>query len=475
MSTSDESSRKSRFVPRDILLALVLGPVVWGVLRLAGLGGHAALTAGTLVLVGTLWIREAAPLWFSSLLPLALLPAAGILPWEQAAQQHVAGPIFLFFGGFLLALGLEEVGLHRRFAMGFLRMCGDRAAAQVGGMLAVSMVLSMWISNTSSALLLLPVAVSLGNGLDAAQLAGRQAMRLRRAWILAVAWGASIGGVATPIGTPPNALLLAMLDQEGLPSPSFFRWMCFGLPLAAVSGLFVWGLLLRGDLWRARATLRLEEVGAWTFSERAAGAIFALAGGGWIVLGLWPDCPGLSRLDDAGVALCAGALMLLTPSRRGRPLLPWRRALRGMPWGILLLVGAGLVLGAAMDASGLSRAIGDLLPDWRHTSFAMLWAVALLCILASEVGSNTASAAVLLPILLAIGQARGEDPWPLLLAGTLGCSFGFMLPVSTPPNALAYATGRVRAGEMMRLGIVVDLFGSLAVAALVWLISRMQP
>ncbi len=496
--------------PKLALLGAAMGLAVW---FLAPLPAQAAAMAGIALWMAAWWLTEAVPIPVTSLLPLVLLPAAGIAKLGAVGASFGNPVIYLFLGGFLLALGLEECGLHRRIALHIVSALGDRPRLLVLGFFAASGAISMWISNTATAMLMLPIAMSiLGDpehdaAADAA--AGSQAgaaqtwaapglgprARLGVATMLAIAYGASIGGMATLVGTAPNLVLVAQLAKifPQAPTIGFGQWMAFALPFVVLYIAIGWWLLV-GPLLRIPARgigpgteavrHELAALGPMRRDERLAAAVFAVVALAWVAgddlrlgetltLTGWRSALGLPEVADGAVAVAGAVVLFVLPSsdRPGRPLLGWD-ATRRLPWGLLLLFGGGFALADGFGKSGLSATIGDALgvlggqPLW-----AVLTAVtAGLCAL-TELTSNTATTTLVLPILAQLGVAIGADPRALMVAATLAASCAFMLPVATPPNAIVFGSGRVTIAQMARVGLWFNVVGVLLVVVVVRLLG----
>ncbi|HUP01422.1 MAG TPA: DASS family sodium-coupled anion symporter [Gemmatimonadota bacterium] len=445
-------------------IGLIAGPLVMALvfLALSDLDGPARRTGAVAALMAVWWITEPIPLAATALLPIALLPLLGIGPAEQAAAPYAHPIVFLFLGGFLLAIALERWGLHRRVALGIIAAVGTRPRRLVAGFMAASAFLSLWISNTATTLLLLPIGLSvLGVAAE-----GDEAGELGPALLLGIAFAASIGGMGTLIGTPPNALTAAFLAETYGVRIGFAHWMLLGMPIVLVALPIAYLVLTRvafsigrADLPSGAAIVERERaaLGPLTRGERLVALVFALAAGGWILgplLGRW--VPGLS---DTGVAILAALLLFGLPVDLGRGVFVLdRAAFARVPWGVLLLFGGGLSLAAAIERSGLADAMAGTfegLAAW--PVLALLVALTLAVVASSELASNTATAAAFLPVVGALAVTVGLDPLLLVLPAGLAASGGFMLPVATPPNAIVYGSDRITIPQLVRAGALVDL------------------
>ncbi len=437
--------------------ALALGPLLaigCGTLALlAGLPHAAAWTAAVAGLCATWWVLEPLPVPATSLVPFAVFPLVGVLDHEQVAVSYGHTIILLLLGGFLLSTAVESSGLHRRIALFMVRLAGGGGRRLVLGFMLASALCSMWISNTATVLMLLPVALAVLESEDA------QATKVPL--LLGIAYGASIGGLGTPIGTPPNLLFLAVYEQRTGVEVSFLDWMSIGVPAVVLMLPCAWLLLTRRlPLTPAPAVPR---PGPWTPGERRIALVFGATALAWIFrtepLGGWSGLVGAPGASDATVALAAVVLLFIIPDGRGSKLLTWERA-QVIPWGLLLLFGGGIALSAGFAASGLSAALGAALGSIAHWPLILVTLIICLAVtFMTEVTSNTATASLLLPILYAAAMAAGLEPTQLMVPATLSASCAFMLPVATAPNAIVSATPGVTTAVMAREGILLNLIG----------------
>lgn len=455
--------------------AAVVVPLLPGV---RALDGPARATAAVAVLTALCWMTEALPLPVASLLPAILLPALGVAGAREVAPWYFDDLLLLFLGGFVLALALERYGLHERLAWRAVAAFGACPRRLVLGLMVATAGLSMFVSNTSATLVMLPVALAL-----LARCSADEQARLGAPLMLGVAYAATIGGLATPIGTAPNMVFLAQSAQRFPQAdlPGFGAWVLAMLPLAAVFLLATWWILVRGaggpgrapsaglaacarearalpPLDRdARAVLVVFSAVALLWLTRTPAAIGSLTVHGWTEL--LPSAAA-HAISDATVALAGCLLLFALPSRRrgGAPLLGWEDC-RDLPWGVLLLIGGGLALARAFDASGLSTAVARGLSGALRD--APPWAVLLLIsasvTLLTELASNTAAINVLLPLLFGAAVESGLHPMLVALPAVISVSYAFMLPVGTPPNAIVFATGRIPMRAMLRAGWRLDL------------------
>lgn len=451
--------------------------------------GHAGrATAATAVWMAVWWLSEALPIYATALLPLVVFPLAGASSMREAAAPYAHELIFLFLGGFLVALAMERSGLHRRIALLALRVAGERPGRIVAAFMGVTAALSMWVSNTATAIMMLPVATSvIGLVEQRAEEQGASPSDLRHfalALLLGLAYSASIGGLATPIGTPPNLFLLSFLAEELEHPVSFVRWMLVAVPLVLVFLPLAWWLLTRVlhptglDRIEGSAQLVRESMaalGPMSRAERVTLVVFSGAAGLWLtrpllagleVAGAHP----LAGLTDAGIAMLAALLLFTTPIdwKAGRFALDWETA-RRVPWGILLLFGGGLSLAAAIRANGVAELLGSGVAALQGlSSLALVVGVVTGIVFLTELTSNTATAATLIPLLAALAPGLGVEPILLIVPAALGASCAFMLPVATPPNAIVFGSGRVGIAEMSRAGFWLNWIGIALITGLTY-------
>jgi sodium-dependent dicarboxylate transporter 2/3/5 len=499
----DESQEPTPLPGWVLVLARPVGPCValavfWALSSQTQLPYEACATAGVATLVAMWWMTEAVPLPVTALLPLALFPLLGVYPDRATAMKRAAAPyadpsIFLFFGGFLLALAIEKWGLHRRFALLTLAVVGTRPAAILAGFLAATAFISMWISNTATTLMMLPIALSIVQLVEshsARRDSGttEDGRRFSTSLLLAVAYAASIGGCMTLIGTPPNVAFRGFVVREGM-TIDFGRWMLFATPLAIVYLVLCWVLFTR---WMFPVRLRevaggaefvqaqLRKLGPVSRGEMLVLLVFATTATAWIFhqpLAAWGEAHGwtwLTRFDDPTIAMLAGVALFLIPvnSSFNEFLLDWQTASK-IPWGVLLIFGGGLSLAAAIEETRLAAFLGAQLVVLGGMPTPLL--LAFLClgiIFFSELTSNLATVVTLMPIVHTLAIELDMDPLLLLTPCALSASYAFMLPAGTPPNAIAYGTGRVTMREMMRAGFLLNLAGGLLIPLAMYTLGR---
>ena len=435
-------------------------------------------TAAVAALMSTWWLTEALPLAATALVPLVLFPALGVLSATSAAAPYANPVVFLFLGGFIIAIAMQRWALHRRIALSIVARAGTEPHMLVGGFMLATAFISMWISNTATAAMMVPIGIALAELLRPED---RDApFPFGTALLLGIAYAATIGGIATLIGTPPNAVFAAAARELLGRSISFTEWLMVGLPVALVLLPAAWALLVF-VIFRspplppgAREMLAIERrrLGPRSRAETAIAVVFTLMAVAWLVrepkqLGTL-TIPGITTfapgVDDATIAIAGALLLFMLPSGEGRPILDWTD-LRDLPWGVLLLFGGGLSLARAFDESGLTGAFGNAVAALQHLPlWLLIGATVALFILLSELASNTAVAAMGMPVLAGAAAGLARDPLIFMVAGALAASSAFMLPVGTPPNAIVFGSGYITMRQMMRAGLWLNILAILVVS-----------
>ncbi len=447
-------------IPLGPLLSLAL----YFMLAASGWEFAPAATAGITFLCALWWIFEPIPIPFTSMIPLALFPLLGILTPNQVAQAYGSPLILLLLGGFMISTAMSDSGAHRRIALYMVNLFGGGSTrGLVLGFMTASALLSMWISNTATTLMLLPVALAVLERAD---------RQLAIPLLLGIAYAASIGGLGTPIGTPPNLIFMQIYADEFGQTPSFPEWMSWGLPVVVLM-VPITGLWLTRGVKLSQKVI-LPPVGQWTTAEKRVLSLFALTAVMWITrqapFGGWSQWFGLPGANDASVALTAVIVMAVTPNGEGGRLLRWEAA-SNIPWGVLILFGGGIAIAYAFMQSGLAEHVaGQLealaaLPVW-----LMVLLISLTVTFMTEVTSNTATASLLMPLLAATSVATGIDPFLLMIPAAMSASCAFMLPVATAPNAVIYGSGKLTIKDMARAGLVLNLFGVVVISIISYLL-----
>ncbi len=431
-----------------------------------GLDLNAWYTVGVALLMATWWIAESIPIPATSLLPLVLFPVLGVNPIQETATPYAHPIIFLFMGGFMIALGMMRWGLHRRIAIWIISRAGTGPRALIAGFMMATAGLSMWVSNTATTLMMLPVALSV---IALADTEHDSADRFRHhfsvALLLGIAYAANIGGMGTLIGTVPNAFISAFFESEYGYTISFTRWLSVGVPIVLVGIPAVFFLLTRilysfdvHDLVGSEDVIEREQekLGPMNRGEKAVALVFLGTALLWITRPLLtPFLPGLT---DAGIAMIGGLSLFLWPVdlKRGVFVQNWE-TMKQLPWGALILIGGGLSLAGAVSGSGLADWLGESLqPLQQFPTILIILLTTGIIIFLTEITSNTATTATFLPVLAALALAVGESPLLMAVPAALGASCAFMLPVATPPNAIIYGSERVTVFEMARAGLSLN-------------------
>lgn len=456
---------------------LVGGVVVFVILLLLptpdGLSTAAWHTAAVGVLMAVWWMTEAIPIAATALLPIVLLPLLEARSIREATAPYANPLIFLFLGGFVIALGMERWKLHQRIALNVIRAIGTKPQAIVAGFMVSAAALSMWVSNTATAVMMLPIGLSI---LQLAQASpGEVPRNFGPALMLSIAYGCSIGGMSTLVGTPTNALLAGFFVETYDVHIGFAQWMMLGVPLMLIGLPLTFWVLTRWvfpiriqTLPGGKALIHdaLRQLGPVKKPEWMVMAVFGTVATLWIFRPLLAGAvPGLS---DAGIAIGGALLMFLLPvdMRQGQFLLTWREAER-LPWGVLLLFGGGLSLASAISETGLAAWIGNGLAGLGALPVvAIVLIVVAIVVLLTELTSNTATAAAFLPIMAAVAVGIGQHPFLLTVPVVIAASCAFMLPVATPPNAIVYGSGAVSIRQMVRAGAVLNVLFILLTTAL---------
>ena len=462
------------------LVGLFLGPALFLLTLLLpqpeGMSPAAQHVAAVTLLMATWWITEAIPIAATALLPIVFFPLLGVMSTAKTTTAYANHLIYLFLGGFLIAMAMQKWNLHRRIALHTIRVVGFSPSRTVLGFMLATAFLSMWISNTATAMMMLPIGLAV-----IASRAENEApdSTFAVSLMLGIAYAASIGGVATLIGTPPNAILAGVLEKTTGRTIGFAEWMGFGLPLSLLMLAIAWVYLTRrSHLSRGegntstRELLRrqLAELGAMGREEKWILAVFIGVAVSWILRGLL-DVSWLKGVGDATIAMAGASLLFLIPSdwRRGRFLLDWESAVK-LPWEIIILFGGGFTLASGFAESGLTAWVVSQLGLLQDTPpWLLIGAVTLLVIFLTEVTSNTATATIVLPVMGALAGAMGMGAAELMIPAAIAASYAFMLPVATPPNAIVFSSGQLTIPQMARAGLWMNLIASVVITVFVLL------
>jgi sodium-dependent dicarboxylate transporter 2/3/5 len=478
-------------------IGLALGPIVGLLILLfADLNpGNPAVTrtAAVAALMAIWWITEAIPIPATALLPVALFPLLGIMPGKAVAATYFNHVIFLFVGGFIMALAMERWDLHRRIALRIIMLIGTGPSRIVLGFMVATAFLSMWISNTATTMMMVPIAMAIIYKLRQA-VPGPAGTPLAVGLLIGIAYSASIGGVATLIGTPPNLAFSKIYTTTFPQAPdiSFAQWILFGFPVALIFLIIAWQVLMFVFVRRgAKVSVDMEtfrqeyhELGRMSYEERMVLILFVLLAflwlfrqpielGGFSVPGWSLLLPEPGMIDDGTVAIIIATILFLIPSRSqpGKRLMDWRTANR-LHWGIVILFGGGFALAAGFTESGLSAWLAQRLMGLAGvSSVVMVGSVCTMLTFLTELTSNTATTQIVLPLLGALAVAIRVHPLLLMIPATLSASCAFMLPVATPPNAIIFGTGEIRMADMIRVGIIMNLIGVVIITTMMFLLG----
>ena len=463
-------------------IGLFLGPLMFLLIlnffKSDGLSDQATAVLAITSWIAIWWITEAIPIAATALLPIVLFPLFGALGLKETGAAYGHKFIFLFVGGFILAIAIEKWNLHKRIALHIIRVVGTSLINIMLGFMISTALLSMWISNTATTVMMLPIGMAVisqvNSGSDL-----KKGTHFGKALMLSIAYSASIGGMATLIGTPPNLILAGVVNELYGIEITFLEWFKFGFPISIVLIFVCWVYLgkfafsLKGQQLEGGKEIidqQLKELGGMSREEKSVAVIFLLTAMAWIcrsfLLKEW-----IPAIDDTIIALIAGILMFVIPSKRkGEGLLVWEDAVQ-LPWGVLLLFGGGIALAIGFDSSGLAEWIGTQLSALHGAPVLIL----VLIIVASvnfltEITSNLATTTILLPVLAALAVVADVNPFLLLVGATVAASCAFMLPVATPPNALVFGSGYMNISDMIRTGIWLNIISILLLTLFVYLL-----
>jgi len=442
-----------------------------------GLSTEAHRTAALFLLMGVWWATEAVPVAVTALVPLALFPMLGIVDIQSAANPYANKTIYLFFGGFLIATAIQKWGLHKRIALFVLEYAGSNGASLIFGFMLTAAVISMWVMNTATTIMLLPIGLAVitvvketVKGLNEEEIESFQL-----ALLLGIAYGATIGGMSTLIGTGPNGMLAAFMADNYNLDISFVDWMKVGVPLSIImlpcSWFILTKIIFRVEFETSQETKDLltnmkQELGRFDGAEFKVFVVFVLTALTWMLRTVLDDINGLEGLSDAGIAMISALFLFLLPSgdkEKKGALLEWKDAQENVPWGLLVLFGGGLSLANAVQATGLAVWMGNLIPQGISIVLIVILVVTMIIFL-TELTSNMATTATFLPVVAAIAVQSNFDPLLVTAAVALAASCAFMLPVATPPNAIVFGSGLIKVPQMARAGFLINVLGIIVVS-----------
>ncbi len=470
-------------------IGIILGPLLFIVTLLffepEGLSGSAVAILASTLWIATWWITEAVPIPATSLLPLILFPLTGGLSGDATASSYGDNTIFLFMGGFLIALAMQKWNLHKRIALFIISLVGTSTEMIVLGFMLATGLLSMWISNTATSMMMVPIGLAViyqaseqlkkeGEGQ-----VDHSSFNFGKVVMLGIAYSASIGGLATLIGTPPNTIFAAVVSETYDLEISFARWMMFGVPLALLFLGIAWIYLVKvafpmkiKQLPGGKEVINNERrtLGDMSIEEKIVLSVFSITALAWILRSFVLVPYVNENINDTVIAMSAAIILFLIPSfsKKGDFILDWNTA-KGLPWGILLLFGAGLAIAAGFQETGLAEWIGKQLTILEGVSlFLILACVIAMVIFLTEITSNTATATMMFPIMASLASALSVHPYSLMIGAGVAASCAFMLPVATPPNAVVFGSGYLRIPDMAKAGFLLNVFAIVLVTLAIY-------
>lgn len=452
-------------------ISLLLGPLVFTILELIGgpetMPESAFHLLAITIWIAIWWVTEAIPIAVTALLPIALFPIFGVMDLSSTTASFGHKYVFLYVGGFIIAIAIEKWGLHKRIALTIINAIGTNMVSIILGFMIATAFLSMWISNTATSVMMLPIGMAIVSQLRESPLVEEKISTLfGKALMLSIAYSASIGGMATLIGTPPNLVLVGIVEETYGVEISFLQWFKFGLPISVVLLVVCWKYLTK-YAFKLKATefpggkqevnRLLKELGKLGKEEKSVLVVFVLTAFCWITRSfiLQKLVP---AIDDTIIAIIAGVVLFMLPaSKKGERIINWDEAMK-MPWGIILLFGGGMALAAGFGSTGLAYWIGSQISMVEGISMILIILVLVASVnFLTELTSNLATTAMLLPILAPMAQAFDMNPYMLMVSATLAASCAFMLPVATPPNAVVFGSGYLRIPDMIKSGVWMNL------------------
>lgn len=462
-------------------IGLFLGPALFIIMLLIGpaegMKPEAMKVAALTVFMAVWWISEAVPIPATSLLPIVMYPILGVTTTKATTASYANPIIYLFMGGFFIAVAMQRYNLHKRIALHVIKMVGSSPSLMILGFMIATGFLSMWVSNTATAMMMVPIGLAVISQVTGhtseqmfAGIGGKQEMNFAKSLMLGIAYSASIGGIATIIGTPPNAIMVGMMERMYGVKINFAQWMIFGLPLSIVMMAAVWFLLTKimfntGNMKLASGgeviKQDIDEMGKMTREEKSVLCVFVLAACAWVINGFIKKSP----VDDTMIAIGAALLLFIIPTnfKKGQFVLDWKTAVK-IPWGIVLLFGAGFAVAEGFTKTDLAMWISMRLTSLEGASVLLFVTIAaVLVVFLTEITSNTAIATLLVPIMGSAAVAMGIHPFATIISSCLAASFAFMLPVATPPNAVVFGSGAIKIIDMVKAGIWLNIIGAVLI------------
>ncbi len=433
-----------------------------------GLSSEGRVTAAVFLLMGVWWAFEAIPLQVTALMPLILFPLLSVEEIAVISREYMNKVQFLFAGGFIIALAIQKWNLHKRVALNILKFSGLNSRGIVASFMVASAVLSMWVMNTSTAIMLLPVGISVIKVISDTvnDISDNQKFNFQLCLLLGIAYAASVGGIATPIGTSPNGVLIQFASNNYDYDIGFANWISIGLPITLGLGPLIWIFLTRiifpvnfsaTQESKEKLNSMLKELGPMSNEEKKVIVVFLITAFFWIFRQLIDNLPGLSLLDDSVIAITgAVSLFFINESKNKNKLLIWDDVQSGFPWGLIFLFGGGMALAYVVNDSGLALWLASLIPSETYFWIILLTVIVMVVFL-TELTSNLTTTITFLPVVASVGLNMGIDPLLLILPLTISASCAFMLPVATPPNSIVYASNLIPIQKMVRAGIFINV------------------
>ncbi|MEN9348465.1 MAG: hypothetical protein RLZZ77_1976 [Bacteroidota bacterium] len=465
-------------------LLYLLGPALFfaiGWLHPFGLSHQGSQVIGLVAWMLTWWISEVTPMAVTALLPILILPLFGIMKIEDACTPYGDKFVFLFLGGFIMALAMEKWNLHRRLALNIVHFTGTGANRIILGFMLASFLISMWISNTATALMMFPIAMSVVTLLmtDSHHYSEKGKRNFSTSLLLSIAYGSSIGGIATLVGSPPNAAMAGILQTNHNETVTFFDWMKLGFPFAVALMLITYWLMVKVifpnklgqfKLGKEMINAELNALGSWSKAEKRVFIVFLTTALLWMFQEKIAPLVLPLEIGDVGIGIAAGIILFFIPANdKSEPLLEWKDSEK-LPWGILLMFGGGMSLAKAFKQSGLIESVTHMMDHLDKSN--LVFFVSILCLVGlviTALMSNLAMVNIFVPVVASLAVAAGKSPELFAIPVTIAASCDFMFPMSTPPNAIAYSSGHIKAGDMFKAGIVLNLVSFLLLTLLVWI------
>jgi len=461
-------------------IGLVLGPVLFALVMLffnpENLNPEAKSILASTIWIAIWWITECVPISVTALLPIVLFPLTGGLDIKSTTASYGHNLVFLFVGGFIIALAIEKWNLHKRVALSIIKFTGTKKSRIILGFMIATAVLSMFISNTATTIMILPVGMAIISKVSESN-NSYENINFGKSLMIAIAYSASIGGMATLIGTPPNMIFAGVVKESYGIEIGMIEWSKFGLPVSIFLLIICWIYLTKVAFsfedknqasGKQEINSQLRKLGKFSNEELKVSVIFGLTAVGWIFRKQLVKI--IPFLDDTIIAISFAIVLFIIPDKKNKPLLNWEDTIK-LPWGILLLFGGGMAIASAFGKSGLALWIANLLSTMNGVSLFLLILIIVVSInLLTELTSNMATTAMLLPVLVTMALAINVHPYFLLVSATLAASCAFMLPVATPPNAIVFGSGLLKIEDMFKKGIWMNLFSVIVISLIVYYI-----